>query len=134
MPHSDGPESAAKYKRHDRFDWINLVVGILTLVVVGVYTGIQLCQTILIRGNNVVSERAFVSVGPFSIINGINRDTKAPLAQFIFPMINGGNTPTKNFHFFIRCAPSVDSLPEPWVLFDRGKVDYHPQVIGPKAF
>jgi hypothetical protein len=47
-------------RQHDAFDWVTLIVGVLTLVAVGIYTGIQAWQTTLIRSNNVVSQRASV--------------------------------------------------------------------------
>jgi hypothetical protein len=79
------------------------------------------------------SQRAFVYVGGFSPIIAISKETKGRIVLLLLSLTNGGNTPTKNLHFFFRCAPSVDALPEPWVLLYREKPEYIPQVIGPKA-
>jgi hypothetical protein len=51
----------------------------------------------------------------------------------VITIINSGNTPTKNLTFFIRCAPSAEDLPEPWVLLYRGTPEWTPGVIGPHA-
>ena len=51
--------------------------------------------------------------------------------QLGVPIINGGNTATKNMTFFARCAPSADPLPEPWVLLYRETPARVPQIIGP---
>jgi hypothetical protein len=78
------------------------------------------------------SQRAFVYVGGFSPVIAISKETKERIVVLLLSMTNGGNTPTKNRHFFFRCAPSVEALPEPWVLFYREKPEYV-QVLGPKA-
>jgi hypothetical protein len=74
-----------------------------------------------------------VYIGGFSPFIAISKETKERMVVLQLLLTNGGNTPTKNLHFFFRCAPSVDPLPEPWVLLYREKPEYIPQVIGPKA-
>lgn len=107
-------------------------MALFTLAAVLVYTGVQIYQTILIHSNNITSQRAFVYVSGFSPLLGTNKDGGRLVRLFLLAT-NGGNTPTMDLHFFFRCAPSVESLPEPWVLLYREKVEFVPQVIGPKA-
>ncbi len=115
--------------RRNPANWIAL----LTLIAVLVYTGVQIYQTILIRANNVASQRAFLYVGGFTPILATSRENNERMVRLLLTLTNGGNTPTKNLHFVVRCAPSVDALPEPWVLLYREKPEYTPLVIGPKA-
>jgi hypothetical protein len=116
--------------RREPSNWIAL----LTLLAVLVYTGVQIEQTSLIRSNNIVSQRAFVYLGStFTPLAAIAAETRAPIIQIFLPLINGGNTPTKNLHMFYRCAPSVDALPEPWVLLYREPPEKVPDVLGPKV-
>jgi hypothetical protein len=109
-------------------------IALLTLLGVFVYTGVQIWQTSLIRSNNIVSQRAFVYVGSnFTPLSAFAGETKAPVVYIFNQLINGGNTPTKDLHFLYRCAPSVDALPEPWVLLYQGTPEKVPMVLGPKA-
>jgi hypothetical protein len=60
-------------------------------------------------------------------------DKTHKLASFQVPLVNNGNTPTKSLTLYIRCALSIDALPEPWILLYQEKVMQMPILIGPKA-
>jgi hypothetical protein len=107
------------------------LVGLLTLAAVLTYTAFQIWQTFLIRSNNVVSERAFAFFDAPTITMVFNSKDQTKNVQLGIPIINGGNTATKDLTMLIRCAPSVESLPEPWVILHREPTPPYPQVLGP---
>jgi hypothetical protein len=115
-----------------RNNWIRL----LTLLAVLTYTGIQAYQTHLIYKNNIVSQRAFVYIDmvkstPYNFIDP--KDKTVNGLGVLFHLVHSWNTPTKNLITYTRCAPSVEDLPEPWVLLYRGTTESVPGVIGPHA-
>lgn len=91
-------------------------------------------QVSLIRSNNIVSQRAFISFNHQPAV--ANGDPANP-AQIIFggDLVNSGNTPTKNLTSFINCAKSDTELQEPWTIRLQGGPDQKPipQFIGPHA-
>jgi hypothetical protein len=98
----------------------------LIVMLVGAY------QTYLIRDNNVISQRAFITTGTpqlMMVIDANNEDAKG--VSVAVPLINSGNTPTKNLEFFIKCAPAFENMVEPWGLMQKGAIERVPQVIGP---
>jgi hypothetical protein len=108
----------------------NNYIRLFTLLAVLTYTGVQIYQTHLISGNNVVSERAFIAVamGQIQVVNAMN-----PRAvNFPAFLINSGNTPTKRLRVTFRCVPSATELPEPWSLFNQNaeKVEHYPAFVG----
>lgn len=128
-------------------------IAVITLFTVLAYTGIQGCQTRLIYDNNVVSQRAFISIGfksggiNFSaatlgkkltvagISSALSSGGDIESVSFIADIANGGNTGTKNLTFFLKCVPSTERLQEPWVLLYQGVNNpaKTPQFIGPHA-
>jgi hypothetical protein len=124
------PNRAQKEKvyLHKPENWVSLV----TLILVLTYTGVQIWQTILLRRNNVVSQRAFVYVDAPNLQPAINsKDGTTKFVNVFIPFINSGNTATRDLTLFVRCAPSADAMPEPWVLLYREKFERVPQIIGP---
>ena len=98
----------------------------LIIMIVGAY------QTYLIRDNNVISQRAFITAGTPQLLmvkDMTNGETKS--VAVAIPLINSGNTPTKNLEFFVKCAPAFENLIEPWGLMQKGEIERVPQVIGP---
>jgi hypothetical protein len=88
-------------------------------------------QAYLTRQNNVVSQRAFVYVdGPVQLVVALDAKDRSKIVNFPIRLNNSGNTPTKDMGIFIRCAPSIDAMPEPWVLLYRDTPDKLPQIIG----
>jgi hypothetical protein len=83
------------------------------------------------RRNNVVSQRAFMHPGIPNTGLATNSIDHTQLLTVEAPLINSGNTATKDLEFFIRCAPSTDALPDPWFLLYREKVESHRQFIAP---
>lgn len=110
-----------------RTAWAAIAYTVITLIVL-IVNGYQ---TYLIRSNNVVSQRASVYVDYQLIVSKGMTKEKTPFLNIQIPMINSGNTATKNLKFLIRCAPSTDALPEPWVLLYREKIETLPQIIAP---
>jgi|SRR5271166_693524 len=106
-------------------------VALFTLLAVLTYTAFQIWQTFLTRSNNVVSQRAFLFFDQPSVTMVLDAKDQTKNVQFGVPIVNGGNTATKNMTLSIRCAPSTDSLPEPWVPLYREPLERIPQVIGP---
>jgi hypothetical protein len=118
---------------------------VLTLIIMLIYGW----QSYLIRSNNVVSQRAFVSVtfrpgisiwGPSpkkltseGISNAITGGSLPAGVSFIVDITNGGNTGSKNLTFFLKCAPSSEDLQDPWPVLYQGKnnAPKTPQFIGP---
>ncbi len=109
-------------------------------------------QTYLIRSNNVVSQRAFVSVAfkagtlayaatPKKLTLGSISDSVSEgaagiaIVNFIAELTNSGNTGTKNLTFFLKCATSVERLQEPWSILYQGVSNplKTPQFIGPHS-
>jgi hypothetical protein len=123
---------------YPRGHWVSVVTMFLVLV----YTGVQIWQTMLIRRNNVVSQRAFlfvgnpapvIGIGNATTVTGVGNKAKAKAAKtivFMVPVLNSGNTATKDFSVFLRCARSVDTTPEPWTLLNTDKTA-SPNKIGP---
>ena len=109
-------------------------------------------QTYLIRSNNVVSERAFVSAGfsagptaydatpqKFTVQSVMDALTQGAeglsSVNFVANLTNNGNTGTKGLTFFLKCAPSTEMLQDPWPLLYQGvnNAAKTPQYIGPHA-
>lgn len=89
-------------------------------------------QAYLTRQNNIVSQRAFISIENPNVITALDsRDKTTKILSLWIPFVNSGNTATKELNLFARCAPSTDAMPEPWVLLYREKVERKPQIIGP---
>lgn len=89
-------------------------------------------QAYLTRQNNIVSQRAFVYVdSPQLAVTLDAKDGVTKNLLFSTALVNSGNTATKNLEFYVRCAPSLESLPEPWVLLYREKITAVPQIIAP---
>ena len=108
-------------------DWSNRVAA-ATLVLVGAYTGLQLIQNWLTWSNNVISERAFVLPTPDKFTFNGPGDQEIATVN----LVNSGNTPTEDLHFFIRCAISQTAVPDAWSLLDESPVSVA-QIIGPHA-
>jgi hypothetical protein len=112
------------------------VSALLISIVSAIFTGSNVYllsqANNITRQNNIISERALVSVD-YNIGATQAADAKdgSPIVVIQIPLINSGNTATKNFQLFVRCAPSADSLPEPWVLLYRGPVERIPQMLAP---
>jgi hypothetical protein len=120
---------------------------VLTFIIMVIYG----CQNYLIRSNNVVSQRAFVSVafrpgvsawGPATskitkegILEAVTHGYTATAVTFITDISNSGNTGTKSLSFFTKCAASPEDLQEPWSILYQGKNNpaRSPQFIGPHA-
>jgi len=125
------------YARKERYfqkpeNW----VSVLTLIAVAIYTAIQIYQTSLFYRNNIVSERASISVsaapGPTNI-DSTNNNTITGIT-FAISLTNSGNTATKNLKFFIKCAVAAEDLKEPWsILYQGTEPEHFPQFIGAHA-
>jgi hypothetical protein len=128
---TDGGASPHR-RQHDAFDWVTLIVGILTLVAVGIYTAIQAWQTTLIRSNNAVSQRASVYFEP--PVGAIAKDPDAgEWLAFQFTIANSGNTRTSNLNFQIKCTSTRDRQRDPWGLLHQEPMEHLPQVIFPHS-
>ena len=120
------------HKEHGYWQKPENWVAFLTLLAVLTYTGIQMWQTWLMHENNIVSQRAFIYIEAPKIHVSIDqRDNGTEQVVFTSLLANSGNTPTKDLHTYIRCAPAIEALPEPWVLLYREKLEGVPEVIGP---
>lgn len=75
----------------------------------------------LTQKNNVLSQRAFVSVTYKGQWVSATNENKPRALNFLFSEINSGGTPTKEFHSFMRCAPAADDMSEPWTLLHEGQ-------------
>ena len=127
------------------------VAAITYTAITAVILFVSAYQAYLVRSNNVVAERAFISFGfppgpvnhdasakPLSlsgisdILNGGGGITSA---SFISDVTNSGNTPTKNLKLFMKCVPSNERLLDPWKLLYQGAETpiKTPQFIGPHA-
>jgi len=121
---------------------------ILTAIIMGV----SVYQTYLVRSNNVVSQRAFISFGfragptsysatpkHFTVGSVLDAATNAAtgiaVVSFITDVSNSGNTATKNLTFFLKCAASNERLQDPWSILYQGVSNpiKSPQFIGPHA-
>src|SRR5208337_4000568 len=124
-----------KERKDDEKGWSRL-----TAKAVIAYTAITLFifiinayQAYLIRQNNIVSQRAFVAVLVPQLIMAKDPSKTKEFEKTVIvsiPLTNSGNTPTKRLQLFIKCAPSVEILPEPWALLQKEKIEHIPQVIG----
>ncbi len=62
MPEPAPPGSYPHPKKHDAFEWVGLLVGVLTLIAVATYTAVQICQTRLTRQAIETSTRPYIKV------------------------------------------------------------------------
>lgn len=132
MPSAEGDHGHSDRQERHWHDHALVWATVAAAIGAASAAGVNAYQAYLMRENNVVSQRAFVYVQAFGIINAIDaKDNVTKTVGIVVPMSNSGNTPTKGLTFFIRCAPSTEALPEPWVLLYRGSVEQLPQVIGP---
>lgn len=129
MPHPKQTQAPQNY-------WSNPAswVALATLIAVLAYTGIQMWQTVLIRQNNVVSQRAFVFAELGQFFPGFDAsDLTTKIVVFVTRLTNSGNTATKNLTFAVACRRSPDNLREPWGLLYQEPLEYTPTVLGPKG-
>ena len=105
----------------------------------------------LTRQNNIVSQRAFVSIGVKdpsivfgnsgaingqSILQAISQgNSEIGGINLTIELTNSGNTGTKNLLFFAKCALSSEDMQEPWSILYQGvrNPEKTPQFIGPHA-
>jgi len=107
-------------------------IGLLTMILVAFYTGIQLGQTILIRGNNVATLQAFVCASSPGAIPAFDEvDNSRKLVVIIVPFTNSGSTPTRNVNMTVRYATPIEALNDPWPLIRDQTVTHVPSVIAP---
>ena len=85
-----------------------------------------------LKTNN-ISQRAFVYTTLLQSYISPNPLTDPQAINFVFGLVNGGNTPTRGLKFFIRCAPSDKAYGDPWPLLEPDKTKETPGFIGPKA-
>jgi hypothetical protein len=122
-----------------------IVYTVVTFLIMLIYGW----QNYLIRSNNVVSQRAFISFGfrPGASVDAATPKTftlndiqdalthgAPPSAlSFVVDITNGGNTGTKNLTFLLKCVPSSQDMNDPWPLLYEGKNNpiKVPQFIGP---
>jgi hypothetical protein len=111
----------------------NNYIRILTLLAVGTYTIFQIIQTHLIESNNVVSQRAFVSISYAGEFVSLDQSQQPLALNMIASFTDGGNTATRDLVMTIKCAASVEDLTEPWPLLHQGRDpgDRVPIFIGP---
>jgi hypothetical protein len=76
-------------------------------------------QASLTRQDTIISQRAFVSVDDFSLIDARDPSDKSPSVGILIKFVNSGNTATKGFTQFTRCATSESAVSEPWSLLFR---------------
>src|ERR1700687_541395 len=100
-------------------------VALVTLVAVLTYTGVQIWQTSLIRQNNVVSQRAFVSPQLLGLYPGFNPE-KLPAMGVFVTLDNNGATPTLDLISKIVCEPSVTKAIEPWDYIKQHNIETGP--------
>jgi hypothetical protein len=111
-------------------NWISLI----TMILVAIYTGIQLWQTLLVRRNNVATLQAFVYPSPPTTFPALDdSDNNKKLIGIIVPFLNSGNTPTKNVIMTAKCAPSVEALNNPWPLIRDQTINHASAVIAPHS-
>jgi hypothetical protein len=122
ITHSAKPMDGGGETRPTKGYWSkpNNYIRILTLLAVAIYTGFQIWQTHLIRSNNVVSQRAFISIRPIVGYISLDQSGQPAAANFPVDFVNNGNTGTRDLHALYKCAPSVENLQEPWSLLHQG--------------
>ena len=131
MPSSENDKGKSAQQSRDWHD--RALVGATVAAAFGaaIAAGANAYQAYLTRQNNVVSQRAFVHFEGSEIRMSIDPTTKAKNVSVFTRLINSGNTATKGLTFFVKCAPSIDSLPDPWVLLFREKAEKQQQIFGP---
>lgn len=125
-----GDQRHPEKQSYPRGYWVSVVTMLLILV----YTGVQIWQTIVISGNNIVSQRAFIYSSAHQLVTALSpQDKFVTNVAVIVAFTNSGNTPTMDLELFVRCAVSLDSLVEPWGLLNQGPIERLPQFLGPHA-
>lgn len=128
LPEAITPNNNPNQRKHDSFDWVTLVVGIITLIAVGIYTVVQICQTILIRENNEALQRAYV------FLKDVRLERKNDDVFDIVPeWENTGNSETVNMTAHINRLMNITPLPEGFNFGDIGTGTEVPIVLGPKT-
>ena len=120
----------------DRKHWLDFGIALLLLATAagtGVAAWYTFRQWVTARDTLVVSQRAFVTVGNFGSIVGVGDDQKPSNLTIDIPLLNSGNTRTRDLQLLFKCRTSTQDLVEPWGLLHQEKVDHLPQVIGPHA-
>jgi hypothetical protein len=113
------PNAAAdKANPHEnRYYRVATPIAVLALVVSCGAAGFTWWQAYLARQNNIVSQRAFVHISDFKV-DIIRTPDGTYSLRIATPFVNSGNTATKDFAFYIRCAPAVIDAPEPCVMLN----------------
>ena len=116
-------EQKAGKKEQQKWPRRTAVAGIIYTFVTAVILLVTAYQAYLTRSNNVVSQRAFIFptlISPNLAVLDPQDNNKVNAINFIYQLNNGGNTPTKELSFFLKCAPSAEDLIEPWSVLYQG--------------
>ena len=100
------------------------LIATFTMIAVLTYTGVQIWQTCLIRSNNVVSQRAFISIASSGQFISVDNSKNPVALNFLISATNSGNTATQDAHILMKCAPSAEELQEPWAIIHQGPTPF----------
>ncbi len=131
MPAPESVQDNSCNKRRDWHDRAAVWAAVAAAVGAGVAAAANGYQAYLTRQNTIVSQRAFVFFDGMEVKNTIDSRTNIKNVSFLSYLMNSGNTATKELTFVIKCASSLESLPDPWVLLYRESQYKAAQVIGP---
>lgn len=123
-PSADADDGSTHERNYYRFA---NKLSAAAIVVACVAAGFTLWQALLVgesneltRKNNVVSQRAFVSLSAVGQYVSIKPDKTPAALNIVVQLNNSGNTPTKDLNFLIRCVPAGEDMKEPWLLLRQG--------------
>ena len=109
-------------------------VGVAQFVVYWRQAGIMKTQADIASTQNkitIAGERAFVHFGNYELQIWKDRSGSTKFVVAI-ALNNSGNTATKGLELHIKCAPSSENIPEPWVLLsDSSEKERIPQIMAP---
>src|SRR5712692_4846831 len=106
MPSPRGDQGKTTEQKHHWLDYAAVWAAVAAAIGAALAASMAGWQAYLTRQNNVVSQRAFVyAEAPQLAVSIDAKDGVTKNVSFFTPLINSGNTPTKELAFLVRCAP-----------------------------
>lgn len=134
MPSSAREQDGPQNSQRNWLDHAAVWAAVVAAIGAAFAAGGSAYQAYLTRANNVVSQRAFVSVVSLQYALAVaTEDRSTKVVGMQLAITNSGNTPTKDLSVLIRCVPSVEKFDEPWSLLHSTPTEHIPNFIGPHA-
>jgi hypothetical protein len=113
MPKTNGGTRPSEYRKHDAFDWVQLIFVILTFIAVSVYTVISGKQLVTVRDGNKINHDAYVAAYRAFVVSNRIGARLVGNNWIVWPIWeNSGSSPTKEMTMYANYCTRTNPLPE----------------------